>query len=80
MSESFLFLESNDHLTTVPGLKEAIITGDLSDLKGFKLDTGDNFNAFSYPIIALTDAFDQNRVISLSASNGVFQCMYLLMI
>ena len=56
----------------MPGIKEAIISGDLSDLKGFKLDTGDKFNEFFFSNIAPADAFDENRVISLSASHGVF--------
>ena len=56
----------------MPGLKEAVKSGDLSNLEGFKLDTGDNFQAFNYPLIAPADAFDGNRVISLSATDGVF--------
>ena len=67
-SDPFLLMKAGDRqygsLTIVPGLKEAVVAGDLSTLEAFELDTeGFNYTCHHYKV-APASAFDGNRVIS----------------
>ena len=51
----------------MPNLKQAIASGDVSNLKGTELYTGRSFREPKYPKVAPDEAFEGRRVISLSA-------------
>ena len=70
-SDPYLFVTSftgapgAGSVTIVPNLKEAVKAGDVSTLKGTKLDTGDNLKWPNDARMAPALAFEANRVIAV---------------
>ena len=67
-------------LSIVPGLKEAVIAGDVSTLEASKLDTdGVIYSCRDYDV-APASAFDGNRVISCQGidSSGIITGIFLV--
>ena len=67
-------------LSIVPGLKEAVVAGDVSTLEAFKLDTGGVIYSCHDYDVAPASAFDGNRVISCRGinSSGMIEGIFLV--
>ena len=82
-SDPFVLMNAGDgfgSLSIVPGLKEAVIAGDVSTLEAIKLETdGYIYSCHDYDV-APASAFDGNRVISCRGinSSGMIEGIFLV--